>query len=310
MAVGRAYRWHGFASLEAYARERLGLSARQTYYLLALNKKLAALADLREAYLQGRLTFKQALLVGKVATPDTARAWAERAASVTLRRLEDEADLVGHLKETRPEVFELLHGGPLPEGIRLVPGRAPELHPNAPEEARSFLRALEASETAEPLPQRTATVRADLDREGWRMWNEVRERCRAAVKPDIKDWEVLALVFYHVFKVWDNAETRRAERENPILTRDGWRCLAPGCRSVGSGRLHTHHVIERSRGGCDAAWCPACLCVAHHLWILHRGLMRCRGRAPDDLVWELGVEPGREPFLIYRGEKRVGGAAV
>jgi hypothetical protein len=142
------------------------------------------------------------------------------------------------------------------------------------------------------------------------MWKEVRERCRLAIKPDIEDWEVLALVFYHVFKVWDNAETRRAERDNPIVTRDGWRCSAPGCRSVGSGRLHVHHVIEMSRGGGDDPWGSTTKCAAHQIGLLHRGLMACRGRAPHDLVWELGVEPGREPFLVYHGERRVGGTAV
>jgi hypothetical protein len=79
---------------------------------------------------------------------------------------------------------------------------------------------------------------------------------------------------------------------------------------VGSGRLHVHHVIERSRGGCDAAWCLCALCVQHHLWILHQRLMKCTGRAPHDLVWELGVEPGKAPFLVYHGERRIGGEAT
>jgi hypothetical protein len=125
--------------------------------------------------------------------------------------------------------FGLLHLGRIPEGIRLVPGRAPELHGAALEEARSFLRALEISVTVEPPPERTAAVRPELDRESRRMRNEVR------------------------FKVRGSAETRRPEGDSPILMRDRRRCTAPGCRSVGSGRLHIHHVIERPRGGCNEA---------------------------------------------------------
>jgi hypothetical protein len=53
----------------------------------------------------------------------------------------------------------------------------------------------------------------------------------------------------------------------------------------------------------------AAACTEHHRRLIHEGFMRCWGRAPDDLMWELGVERGREPFLVYRGETRMEGAA-
>ena len=75
---------------------------------------------------------------------------------------------------------------------------------------------------------------------------------------------------------------------------------------MGTGRLHEHHVVFRSEGGelRDPANLTT-LCSGHHLGLLHEGKMRCTGRAPDDLMWEMGIEPGRGPFLVFKGETLV-----
>jgi len=104
---------HGCFSLAEYAREHLGVSERQMYYLLA------------RAHVTGRLTLRQTLLIGRVATKAMTSEWVRRAERVTLRRLEDEVEYYDHLREVRPEVWRLLEEGPLPEGIELVPGRRP-----------------------------------------------------------------------------------------------------------------------------------------------------------------------------------------
>ena len=75
----RGYRREGFASLEAHARERCGLSPRRLYYLLALGRTLDELPGVRTAFLAGRLTMKQALLIGAVAARRTEAAWIARA---------------------------------------------------------------------------------------------------------------------------------------------------------------------------------------------------------------------------------------
>jgi hypothetical protein len=80
---------------------------------------------------------------------------------------------------------------------------------------------------------------------------------------------------------------------------------------MGTGKLHEHHIVYKSRGG--ALTDPRNLvaaCTAHHERLIHGGVMRCRGEAPDDLRWEMGIERGREPFLIYTGENRVAGEAM
>lgn len=346
----RGYLVAGHRSLEEYAGRRLGLSQRQMYYLLALHRTLERLAALRRAFLAGRLTVRQALLVGRVASRETAEPWIRRAETITLRRLEDEVEYWELLRDERPEVWERLRGGPLPEGIVLVPGHDPRLresrlHGSAPSpapgqvaeagngqvqdggggsetdlhmsahgepvDARAFLAALQASETRTPLPRRMGTLRLRVDAELRAQWRSLVSRLRAACDGPLEEWEALALALRRFWQVWDNTETRRQRRENPTLERDGWRCTAPGCRSVGSGRLHEHHIVFRSAGG--ALSDPAnltTLCTAHHERLLHQGLIRCRGTAPDNLRWELGITDELPAFLIFDSDRRIEGSAT
>jgi hypothetical protein len=334
-----SYRSRGYESIESYALDRHGLSARRMYYLLALHRDLAVLPALGRAFLSGRVTLRQALLIAKVASPATIMAWVRRAEAVTLRRLEDEIEFWTHLREVRHEVWRLLRGRPLPDGIALVPGHAPRLHACAPPDpssqgsdspaadrdgrldgagfdratsarpidAASFIRALEADEDRIPLPQRTCRIRIRVDLEVVRRWEEMVASLRRKVRSDLTEWEVLALAMREFWSVWDDEEARRKRWQSPTLERDGWRCTAPGCRSVGSGRLHEHHIEFRSAGGADKD--PGnltALCPGHHLGLLHRGLIRCTGRAPDGLMWEMGLEDGKEPFLVYVGERLTG----
>jgi len=79
---------------------------------------------------------------------------------------------------------------------------------------------------------------------------------------------------------------------------------------MGTGKLQEHHIVFRSEGGerVDPSNITS-LCNTHHGYLLHAGMIRCRGRAPDDLEWKLGVRRGLSPFLLYRGDVRVGGVA-
>jgi hypothetical protein len=89
-----------------------------------------------------------------------------------------------------------------------------------------------------------------------------------------------------------------AGRPDPVVERDGWRCAVPGCTS--RRNLHDHHLEFRSAGGSDAPENRVTLCSFHHLRCLHAGLLRVRGRAPDDLIFELGLRPGAPPLARYR----------
>jgi hypothetical protein len=59
-------------------------------------------------------------------------------------------------------------------------------------------------------------------------------------------------------------------------------------------------VVFRSAGGSDALTNRTTLCAWHHLRGVHAGVIDCTGRAPDALVFELGLRAGRPPLARYR----------
>ena len=101
----------------------------------------------------------------------------------------------------------------------------------------------------------------------------------------------------------------RAPRPDPVIARDGYRCMVPGCTS--RRNLQDHHVEFRSAGGSDEPDNRVTLCAFHHLRCLHAGFLRIAGRAPDELVFELGVRAGAAPLARYRsGEIALTGLAL
>jgi hypothetical protein len=46
--------------------------------------------------------------------------------------------------------------------------------------------------------------------------------------------------------------------------------------------------LRCSAGGPDEPWNRTTLCAFHHQRVVHTGLLRIRGRAPEALVFELG----------------------
>src|SRR5438034_869320 len=65
----------GFARLGDYARERLGMSARELQSLAKVSERLECLPEIRRAYENGELSWAHVRLLIGVATPDTEGAW-------------------------------------------------------------------------------------------------------------------------------------------------------------------------------------------------------------------------------------------
>src|SRR5438876_2152984 len=78
----------GFARLGDYARERLGMSARELQSLARVSARLAQLPAVAAAFAAGALSWTQVRLLVGVATAETAAAWVETARSRTVRALE------------------------------------------------------------------------------------------------------------------------------------------------------------------------------------------------------------------------------
>jgi hypothetical protein len=106
----------------------------------------------------------------------------------------------------------------------------------------------------------------------------------------------------HAFAAW--GEDAKVPARHRVFARGGWRCAAPGCTSMRN--LHDHHVRFRSAGGSDAPENRVTLCAFHHLRSVHAGRLRCTGRAPDGITWQLGIRPGARPLLSNRsGDVRI-----
>jgi hypothetical protein len=120
--------------------------------------------------------------------------------------------------------------------------------------------------------------------------------------------EALGVMLDHVLESWGEIDAKVAARHR-IFARDGWRCAAPGCSSMQN--LHDHHIRYRSAQGGDEPQNRITACAFHHLRGIHAGLLRCVGKAPDGLRWEMGLRPGISPRLVYRsGDIRVQAAAA
>jgi hypothetical protein len=100
----------------------------------------------------------------------------------------------------------------------------------------------------------------------------------------------------HFKKVWEGTVNERSTPERRARRRDEY-CQVPGCSRLAT---HGHHIVPVSRGGTDDPWNIVGVCAAHHLHCIHRGWVRVSGRAPDHLVWELGVFPEAD---AARGEE-------
>jgi hypothetical protein len=108
--------------------------------------------------------------------------------------------------------------------------------------------------------------------------------------------EALDVMLDHVLSTWGALDGTVKARYR-VFARDGWRCATPGCSSMQN--LHDHHVRFRSAQGTDDLENRITLCAFHHLRGVHAGLLRCVGRSPDGLRWELGIRPGRKPLATY-----------
>ena len=241
----------GFRSLDAYARERLGMSPRKARALLRLERACALAPALDEAWRSGaspgprrRLSCPSYSHPGR--SPSTS-AWLERAADVTVRRLEDDVEHALASGSFDPALLPELPGG-VQIGAEHMGGPETDVWvANVPADVARLFRACLCS-----VARRLGTPGAALE-----------------------------AMFDHCIDTWWVS----TPREHRVFERDGWRCTVPGCTS--QRNLHAHHVLFRSAGGSDDDANLITLCAAHHQRGVHAGVIRISGRAPDELVFEL-----------------------
>jgi hypothetical protein len=154
--------------------------------------------------------------------------------------------------------------------------------------------------SGKPAPDETCWVRLAGPPATLRLFRTalctVRRRIEATTGRLPTAGEALGAMLDHALGAW--GEDAKVPARHRVLARDGWRCAAPGCTSMQN--LHDHHVRFRSAGGSDAPENRVTLCAFHHLRGVHAGRVRCTGRAPDGLRWQLGIRAGAPPLLSYR----------
>jgi hypothetical protein len=296
--VAAGYEWRGeYCTLAHYALEQLGMSASKARALLRLERASDVCPELRDAYRSGRLSWVKAHCLLPLLLLDIEGewrpiwvAWAER---VTVRRLEQDVeralllraghDLAWHRCKFHPESAR----EPIPESER------PMCAHDVDTEATEQLRFRVPYEVAALFRAVLETLRAKLG------GPQCELRC---------DSEVFDTLLDGALQAWTLRDPR-SRRSDPVIERDGYRCTVPGCTS--RRNLHDHHVVFRSAGGSDAAGNRATLCAFHHQRGVHAGTVRVSGRAPDELLFELGLRAGSPPLVRYRsGDVAIGRSEV
>jgi hypothetical protein len=288
----------GFPTREAYAREHLGMDPTRARALVRLERAAALSEPFARAYRTGALSWvKAGLLVPLVNADPLGRfmkdwvVWAER---VTVRRLREDVEWALALEETDPVAFRQSGGLP-PESREIgAPRREPGVDA-APQLER------EIGAPPREATEETCSVRFFGPADVVKLFRAVLCTVRRRMERDMgrlpTEGQALGAMLDHALTSWGALDGKVAPRHR-VFDRDGWRCAVPGCTSMQN--LHDHHIHFRSAGGSDALDNRVTLCAFHHLRGVHAARLRCVGRAPDGLTWQMGIRPGAAPLVAYR----------
>ena len=313
----RLHRRFGFAKFTDYVDARLDFCSRKAWSLIAIDRASArSCSELAVAYREGRLSHLAAAILLPVMGSRHGRAWIERAGLVTLRRLESEVSwaLDGRDAATGDAAFDAPAPPPLDHDLGhgmlsvldrdRVQMRAWSETPSPAADGEQIATRGETPMSAvdgvqNRAPYATAGARVELHFLAPSSVSRLAEDTMLVLRRGSESrGEAFARMIATVLLEWISAPAHR----DPVFARDGWRCAVPGCRS--RRNLHDHHVMFRSHGGDNARDNRVAVCAAHHLHGLHSGRIRARGRAPREIVWELGCRwNGAEPLARLMGDR-------
>lgn len=292
------YRPLGHATIYQYAEVELRWSRTRTGDFIRLARKLETLPAVRDAVAKGEVGYTKARELIKVATPRTEKGWLEKAKSSTRRELAKKVRRVKNKARRRARRQRLLVPDPESEALAAdVPVRLTlEMTPV------QFARYEALIEKLHKLGGLGDKGEALL--QGWALLVEDRGTLPSASDCDDNSSVEMtprgASTLVHVHRCpecgraaiatsrgdlelgWADREKSDCDariiepgkrshsvvppgRRREVLSRDGHRCQAPGCRNTRF--LEVHHIKPRARGGDNQFANLITLCSAcHRLW--------------------------------------------
>jgi hypothetical protein len=289
------FRLMGFLDIGHYARERLGMSTSTARRLKWIEQQMFDLPEVRKAYYSGEIGLARVGQLLRVRRARDMAAWVERAKEVTVRRLEQEVQVVlrraalvesGLLPHRQDEnLYEILPGGT--DLVRST-SALDEIAKKGPGKTAS---------SSEP----TVIIRCTMEIDAKEFWQACIDHCRALFGENLLEWECADRFIDSFFAAHDQEDPLRYALNHKTFERDGWRCQVPGCCSRGT--LNSHHREWKSHCGPDHLPNRTSACCGHHR-ALHEGFIQVQGTAPNDLTWRLGVRGNGEALLaVGPGEK-------
>jgi HNH endonuclease len=283
----------GYGSFVEYVERLFGYSPRFTHERLRVAEALEELPVLSERLSGGELSWSALREITRIATPKTEARWAEAAQGRSMREVE-----------------------------RLVSGHRPGDEPDDPTDpaARRHVLRLELSaealatfreamaklrrETGESLDDDTAVLLmsrqvlggpTDPGRASYQVALTVCDKCERGqqhgrgelmeISPEVIDMtrcDAQMIGPPHVGEAGRAKQTIPPATRRQVMSRDGGRCVVPGCRHAVF--VDIHHIEPRAESGDNDTDNLVCLCGAHHR-ALHRGKLSVEGRVSSGLVF-------------------------
>jgi HAMP domain-containing protein len=331
----RADGWRrlGYASEAQYASERLGISRSSVAARRALALRLEKLPRVAGALGAGHVGVEAALQVVRVATPDTAAAWVERAQHRTIKHLREEVAaalvavrLSGDADCPPPADAEMHAFHELEQAV--VSGRVCQSQAanDAGLERDGVVRLAEPASAArrawwvmlssladwlagglqmsaaraQATTSKVASkgrieLRLRVSRANCAWWRGLEAQARRWL-PSSTSW--LRFLCLSIWNAWRHL-LGTSVAYGHIYIRDRCRCSSPVCNRRD---VTPHHLQFRSAGGSDEDENVAAVCTWCHLFGVHGGRIRAEGTA-ERIHWELGAAD--HPCLVVNGRERV-----
>ena len=291
---GRQWERLGYASDGQYARERLGLSRSSAWNRVSLARSTTRFGAIVDAMYESAIGTCAARLLARAVTPETERAWVERAKVRTFKHLREEVELV--------EMDVRMHGE---DADRSPPDEARVRGYHAwQRKVLSGAAFREARENGGSV--QTSACSGEGERRGKGLVDMILRLPR-----DVVDfWHLLEDAFdlsgiddtfvEWLCKVYTDTWVPTLgpqDKWDDIYARDLYRCTSPVCLRRD---CTLHHIVFRSHGGGDEVENLTSPCADDHLFGVHEGTIRVTGEAPYGLTWEIG----RVPVMVVRGRER------